>query len=83
MDGTARRRGTPRVLAVARGDEPADLLISGGRVFTPGTREWVETDLAVADGVVAGWGPRDALEVVDVAGAALTPAFINAHKHLD
>jgi adenine deaminase len=70
-------------LAVARGDEPADLLIKGGRVFIPGTREWIVTDLAVADGVIAGWGPREALEVVDVDGASLTAAFIDPHMHLE
>ncbi|MGO9456304.1 MAG: adenine deaminase [Acidimicrobiales bacterium] len=79
----ARRPASPRVLAVARGDVPADLLVTGGRVLSPSTREWVETDLAVADGVVAGWGPREALEVVDVAGAAVTPGLIDAHMHLE
>jgi adenine deaminase len=49
----------------------------------PGTREWIATDLAVADGVIAGWGARDAQEVVDVSGAALTPGFIDAHMHLE
>jgi adenine deaminase len=77
------RRGTTRTLAVARGDEPADLLISGGRVFAPGTREWVKTDLAIADGAIAGWGRRDALEVVDVTGASLTAGFVDAHMHLE
>lgn len=77
------RRGTPRVLAVARGDEPADLLITNGRVFVPGTGEWLDKDLAIADGVIAGFGSRDASQVVDVAGAALTPAFVDAHMHLE
>ena len=77
------RRGTPRVLAVARGDEPADLLITNGRVFVPGTREWLDTDVAIVDGVIAGLGPRDAHGTKDVAGAALTPAFIDAHMHLE
>jgi adenine deaminase len=71
------------VLAVARGDEPADLLLSGGCVFVPATREWIETDLAIAEGVIAGWGPRDAREVVDVSGAALTAGFVDAHMHLE
>lgn len=71
------------MLAVARGDEPADLLITGARVFVPGTREWVDTDVAVAGGVVAGWGPREAREVVDVSGASLTPAFVDPHMHLE
>lgn len=71
------------MLAVARGDEPADLLLRGGRVFVPFTREWISTDLAIADGVIAGWGPRDASEVVDVHGASLTPGFLDAHMHLE
>ncbi len=77
------RRATARTLAVARGDAPADMVIKGGRVFVPGTRQWVWTDLAVADGVIAGWGMRDAREVVDVAGASLTAAFIDPHMHLE
>jgi len=79
----ARPPATPRAIAIARGDEPADLLLTGGRVFSPATREWVDTALAVADGVIAGWGERDAHEVVDVGGSALTPAFVDAHMHLE
>ncbi|MFZ0043403.1 MAG: adenine deaminase [Solirubrobacteraceae bacterium] len=79
----ARPQASPRALAVARGDEPADLLITGGRVFSDATREWIDTGLAVADGVIAGWGERDALEVFDVDGAALTPGFVDAHMHLE
>jgi len=79
----ARPPASPRALAVARGDEPADLLITGGRVFADATREWIDTPLAIADGVVAGWGEREARERVDVDGAALTPGFVDAHMHLE
>jgi adenine deaminase len=79
----ARAPSSPRVLAVARGDEPADLLLRGGRVLSPSTREWVTTDLAIADGVVAGWGTREALDVIDVDGAALTAGLVDAHMHLE
>jgi adenine deaminase len=79
----ARPQATPRALAVARGDEPADTLITGGRVFADATREWVDTSLALADGVIAGWGDREAVEVIDVDGAALTPGFVDAHMHLE
>ncbi len=79
----ARPAASARAIAAARGDGPADLLITGGRVFAAPTREWIATDLAVCDGVVVGWGPRDAIETVDVAGAALTPGFIDAHMHLE
>jgi adenine deaminase len=79
----SRPPASPRAVAAARGAVPADLLITGGRVFVPTTREWVATDLAICDGVVVGWGPRDALEVVDVGGAALTAGFVDAHMHLE
>jgi len=49
----------------------------------PGTREWVETDLAIADSTIAGWGRREARETVDVSGAALTAGFVDAHMHLE
>ena len=79
----ARAPSSPHVLAVARGDEPADLLLRRGRVLSPSTREWVTTDLAIADGVVAGWGPRDAVAVVDLDGAAVTAGLVDAHMHLE
>jgi adenine deaminase len=79
----SRPPATARTLAVARGEEPADLLIRGGRVFSPDTREWIDTSLAIADGVIAGWGDRDARETVQLDGAALTPAFVDAHMHLE
>ena len=79
----ARPQATPRAIAVARGDEPADTLITGGRVFADATREWGDTSLALADGVIAGWGEREAREVIDVDGAALTSGFVDAHMHLE
>src|SRR3984957_20029319 len=79
----ARAPSSPHVLAVARGDEPADLLLRRGRVLSPSTREWVTTDLAIADGVVAGWGPREAIDVIDLDGAAVTAGLVDAHMHLE
>jgi adenine deaminase len=72
-----------RRLAVARGDEPADLVIRGGRVFSVFTREWLEGDLAIADGYVAGLGDYDGAETLDASGRYLVPGFIDAHMHLE
>jgi adenine deaminase len=79
----ARAPASPHVLAVARGDAPADLLLRGGRVLSPSSREWVTTDLAIAEGVVAGWGPREAVEELDLGGAAVTAGLVDAHMHLE
>ena len=72
-----------RRLAVARGDEPADLLIRGGRVLSVFTREWLETDVAVVDGFVAGLGDYEGRETLDASGRFVVPGFIDAHMHLE
>ena len=72
-----------RRLAVARGDEPADLVVRGGRVLSVFTKEWLETDVAVVDGVVAGLGEYDGREVLDASGSWVVPGFIDAHMHLE
>jgi adenine deaminase len=72
-----------RRLAVARGDEPADLVVRGGRVFSVFTREWLETDVAIVDGHVAGLGDYASAEELDASGRYVVPGFIDAHMHLE
>jgi adenine deaminase len=72
-----------RRLAVARGDEPADLVVRGARVFSVFTREWLDGDLAIADGFVAGIGDYDGTEVLDAEGRYLVPGFVDSHMHLE
>ena len=72
-----------RRLAVARGDEPADLVIRGAKVFSVFTREWLEGDLAIADGYVVGLGDYRGREVLELSGRYLAPGFIDAHMHLE
>ena len=73
----------PRWMAVARGDEPADLVVSGGKVLSVFTREWLEVDVAIADGHVVGLGRDDGGQRLDAAGAYLVPGFIDAHMHIE
>jgi adenine deaminase len=70
-------------LAVARGDVPADLVLHGGRVLSVFTREWLDVDVAVSGGRVAGLGRYDGERVVDLAGAHLVPGLIDAHVHIE
>ncbi|HEY7017902.1 MAG TPA: adenine deaminase [Gaiellaceae bacterium] len=72
-----------RRLAVARGDEPADLVIRGGSVLSVFTREWLETDVAVVDGHVAGLGDYEGRETLDASGRWVVPGFVDAHMHLE
>jgi adenine deaminase len=77
MDALGRR------LAVARGDEPADLVVRGGRVFSVFTREWLERDVAIVGGMIAGLGDYDGRETLDASGRYVVPGFIDAHMHLE
>lgn len=77
MDALQRR------LAVARGDEPADLVVRGGRVLSVFTREWLDVDIAIADGAVAGLGEYEGHETLDASGRFVVPGFIDAHMHLE
>jgi adenine deaminase len=72
-----------RRLAVARGDEPADVVVHGGRVLSVFTREWLEADVAIADGWIAGLGEYEGQELVDASGRYVVPGFIDAHMHLE
>jgi adenine deaminase len=70
-------------MAVARGDEPADLVLAGGRVLSVFTKEWLEVDVAVKDGHVVALGRYDGLERIDASGTYIVPGFIDAHMHIE
>lgn len=73
-----------RRLAVARGDEPADLVLRGGRVLSVFTGELLEADVAIAGEHVAGVGPGyEGHQVADTTGLILLPGFIDGHMHLE
>jgi adenine deaminase len=72
----------PKRLRVARGEEPAELVLAGGRVANVYTGEWQETDVALYDGVIVGLGdyagPR-----LPVTGCHILPGLIDGHLHLE
>jgi adenine deaminase len=72
-----------RRLAVARGDALADVVIRGGRVLCVFTREWLDADVAIVDGAIAGLGTYDGAETLDASGRWLVPGFIDPHMHIE
>lgn len=72
------------LLAVARGDRPADLLLSGARWVDVFSGEIEETSIAIAGGRIAGLGGGYAARRVhDLEGRCVTPGLIDAHVHLE
>jgi adenine deaminase len=76
-------RDLSRRLAVARGDEPADTVVRGGRVLSVFTREWLACDVAIADGMIAGLGSYEGRETIDAGDRYVVPGFIDAHMHIE
>ncbi|HEY7140012.1 MAG TPA: adenine deaminase C-terminal domain-containing protein [Methylomirabilota bacterium] len=78
-----------RLLGVAVGAGPADLLALGGDVVNVYTGEVLRADVAVVDGRVAAVGPDlaalagPATDRLDARGKVLVPGFIDGHTHLD
>jgi adenine deaminase len=72
-----------RRLEAARGDRPVDLLFRRGKVVNVFTGELDSTSVAVFDGVVVGFGERQANETVELDGGILAPGFIDGHFHLE
>ncbi|HEY5988388.1 MAG TPA: hypothetical protein VIV12_18720, partial [Streptosporangiaceae bacterium] len=68
-----------RRLAVARGDEPADLVLTGGRVLSVFTGEVFEADVAIAGEHIAGLGAYQGASEADVSGHVLVPGLLDAH----
>src|SRR6476620_11541496 len=70
-------------LSVARGEEPAEFLFKNARLVNVFSGEIHETNVAVDDGRVIGFGDYEAREVIDIAGAYLAPSLIDGHFHVE
>ncbi|MCF8064561.1 MAG: amidohydrolase family protein, partial [Desulfarculaceae bacterium] len=80
MDWTGRQQER---LAAARGDAPADLVLTGGKVVNLFTGALEEVDVAVHRGRVVGLGSYQGRQSVDLKGAYLCPAFMEGHIHVE
>ncbi|PZO04322.1 MAG: adenine deaminase [Hyphomicrobiales bacterium] len=73
-----------RRIAQGRGDEPADLVIRGARLFDLVTGALVETDIALCgDTIVGTHGRYEAKAEFDAAGLIAVPGFIDTHLHVE
>lgn len=74
-----------RRIRVARGDEPGDLVLTGGRVANVFTGAVETGDVVVADGWIAGVGPYawEAADRIELEGRTVIPGLIDAHIHVE
>ncbi len=78
-----------RLIQVARGRQPADLLLTNARVVDLYNHEIADADVAIVGDRIAGLaaggarGAYKALETHDLKGAYLAPGLIDGHVHIE
>ena len=78
-----------RLIRVAMGEEPADLVLRSAQVVSTPTRELVDGDVAVVAGHIAAIGVLApgvigaGTEVIDVDGRFVAPGLIDPHVHVE
>ncbi|MCI5564336.1 MAG: adenine deaminase [Clostridiales bacterium] len=72
-----------RVIRVAGGYEPADLVLKHATYLNVFSNEFCHGDIAVAEGLIVGMGEYHGKEEIDVSDAIVCPGFIDAHIHLE
>ncbi len=74
----------PRFLSIARGDEPADLVLRNGRVINVFTGEIIEAEVALTgDRIVGVGGGYVGRQQLDLGGRYICPGLIDAHVHIE
>jgi len=72
------------LIAVARGDTPADLLLINAKIVNTFTAEIEDGNVAIYQGYIAGIGDyRQARQVIDLEDRYLAPGLINGHMHIE
>ncbi len=73
-----------RRISQGRGEEPADLVIRGARLYDLVTGELTETDIALCgDTIVGTHASYRAKTEFDAAGLIAVPGFIDTHLHIE
>ncbi len=73
-----------QIVAVARGDAPADLILRNAQLVNVFSGEVETTDIVIRDSRVAALGAGyEAAQVIDLAGRYVCPGFIDAHVHIE
>ncbi len=68
---------------VAAGRSPAELLLANARVVSVFGDRVVKTDVAIADGVIVGFGSYRARRRIDLKGGFLSSGLIDSHLHIE
>ncbi|MBN1313066.1 MAG: adenine deaminase [Anaerolineae bacterium] len=73
-----------KLIAIARGDKPAAVLLKNANLVNTFTGEIYLTDIAIRRSRIVGIGPGyEAEQVIDLKGKYVAPGYIDAHVHIE
>ena len=72
-----------KLIDVAMGRVPADVVIKNCKVVNVFSGEITEGNIAISDGQIAGIGEYEGKEVIDAEGRYAAPGFIDSHIHIE
>ncbi|GAB7389058.1 hypothetical protein BSNK01_28960 [Bacillaceae bacterium] len=72
-----------RRIFVSGKKQRADLVVRNGKIVNVFTGELMEGDIAIVDGMIAGIGSYEGMEVIDAQGKFIVPGFIDGHVHIE
>jgi len=72
-----------KLIRTARGDEPADLLLTHARIVNVFDGSVTPGSIALCDDRIAALDERPARRSVDLGGRFVAPGFIDAHLHIE
>ena len=78
------KKALKRLIDVAAGREPADLVLKNANVIDVYQAEMISGDLAIVDGKIAGInGEYQGKETIDLKGKIVAPGFIDPHIYVE
>ena len=72
-----------RLIKVARGIEPPDLVLKGGQIVNVFSNEIYPADVALCGEQIAGVGSYTGPKELDCRGKIITPGFLDGHMHIE
>ena len=72
-----------RLIDVANGKKKAELVIKNGSIVDVCSGKVFKTDLAIAEGYIAGFGEYEGEKEIDIEGKYISPGLMDAHIHIE
>ncbi|MBI4804695.1 MAG: adenine deaminase [Desulfovibrio sp.] len=72
-----------RKIGLALGDIRADMLLKNARLVNVLSGDIHDADIAIADGIIIGFGDYQADKIIDCQGRHVSPGLIDGHIHIE